>query len=89
MMDRDKPRRPIEEALAEIEVISEEQATYYRSLTVAQKLEIVFDLNRQVRRQVADRFRRENPDWTGQQIQAAVARKFLNESDEEILEFVA
>ena len=88
-MDRDKPRRPIEEALAEIEVVSEEQAAYYRSLTVAQKLEIVFELNRQVRRQVANRLRCESPNWTDQQIQAEVARKFLNESDEEILEFVA
>ena len=75
-MDRDKPRRPIEEALAEIEFISEERAAYYRTLTVAQKIEIVGELNRQVRRQVADRLRRENPLWTDQQIQAEAGNVF-------------
>ncbi len=88
-MTRNRPRRPIEEVLDQMELISEERAAYFRSLTVAQKIEMVGELNRQVRRQVADRLHRENPDWTDQQIQAEVARKFLNESDEEILEFVA
>ena len=88
-MTGNRPRRPIEEVLDEMELISEERAAYFRSLTVAQKIEMVCELNRQVRRQVADRFHRENPDWTDQQIQAEVARKFLNESDEEILEIVA
>lgn len=88
-MKVNQSRRPIEEVLGEMELISEKQAAYFRSLTVAQKIEIVCELNRQVRRQVAGRLRCENPDWTDQQIQAEVARKFLNESDEQLLEFVA
>ncbi len=88
-MTENRTRRSIEAVLDEMELISEERAAYFRSLTVAQKIEMVGELNRQVRRQVADRLHRENPDSTDQQIQAEVARKFLNESDEEILEFVA
>ena len=89
MMSVRQVRRPLDEVLSAIQVISDERVAYLRSLTFGQKLQMIGELNRRVRQQVADRLQTQHPKWTNQQVQAEVARKFLNESDEHLLKFVA
>ncbi len=88
-MTAPKVRRPLDEVLGEIEPISREHVEYLRSLTFAQKVAMVGELNRCVRQHMVERLRTQHPDWTDQQFQTEVARKILNESEEDILNFVA
>lgn len=64
----------------QIEVVDPFVAKCLRERTFAERLEMVFDANRTMRALIAGRVKSDHPDWTGEQIQAEVARRFLHGS---------
>jgi hypothetical protein len=71
--------------LPKIDVVDDETAAKYRSMTVAEKIQLVRDLNRQARARAATRLKMEHPDWTDELVLAEVARLMLS-GDEEYFE---
>jgi hypothetical protein len=66
-------------------VYNDEMIALLRSMTPAQKIERVNELNRAARMRAATRLRRENPLWNDEDIQAEVAKKMLSGDEEYFL----
>lgn len=63
-----------------IELLDPEMVAVMKSKSPAEKLAMAFASNRLVRLRLAGHFRTEHPDWTNDQIDAAVAKRVLNGS---------
>lgn len=63
-----------------IELLDPEVVQIMKSKSPAEKLAMAFESNRLVRLRLAGHFRTEHPDWTDDQINAAVAQRVLNGS---------
>lgn len=68
---------------AHLEKARQIQNEIYRFMSPAQKLEISMQMYRSARRLKAAWIRQQNPDWTEQQIAAAVSEAFLRVALEE------
>lgn len=62
----------------QIEVVDPLVADCLRQKTFAERVEMVFEANRTMRALIAARVKYDRPDWSDEQIQAEVARRFLH-----------
>lgn len=62
----------------QIEVVEPIVADCLRKKTFAERVEMVFDANRTMRRLIAGRLRTDHPDWTDERIQQEVVRRILH-----------
>lgn len=69
----------------QIEVVDPIVAKCLREKTFAERLEMVFEINRNMRLRIAGRVKSLHPDWTDEQIQTEVARRWLHGPDEDLL----
>lgn len=60
-----------------IEVIDPEVAAILRTKTPAERIAMIFAANRTMRLVIEGRLRTDHPDWSDEEIQAGVARRFL------------
>lgn len=60
-----------------IEVVDPEIAAILRTKTHAERVEMIFAANRTMRLVIEGRLRIDHPDWSDDEIQAGVARRFL------------
>lgn len=60
-----------------IEVMDDDMAEVFRSMTGAQRLEVAFGMIRSARNMLTHHLRTEHPDWDNEQIQQEVASRFL------------
>lgn len=58
-----------------IEVVDDDMAEVYRSMTGAQRLKIANDMFESARRMIASHLASEHPDWDQQRIQEETARR--------------
>lgn len=58
-----------------IEVIDDDMAEVFRSMTGAQRLKIANDMFESARRMIASHLAAEHPDWDEQRIQEETARR--------------
>lgn len=58
-----------------IEVIDDDMAEVFRSMTGAQRLKIANDMFESARRMIASHLASEHPDWNEQRIQEETARR--------------
>lgn len=59
----------------QIEVVDDRVAEILRRKSPAERVEIIFDLNRTMRLMIAGYLRSCHPDWTEEQVLAQVARR--------------
>ncbi len=59
----------------QIEVVDDRVAEILRRKSPAERVEIIFDLNRTMRVMIAGHLRSRHPGWTEEQVQAEVARR--------------
>lgn len=64
----------------QIEVIDDAMAQVLRAKTISQRVAMVFDANRTMRKLIEAPLRSKHPDWTDQQIKQEVARRMLRGS---------
>jgi Rv0078B-related antitoxin len=57
------------------EVLDDEMAAVFRTMTGAQRLKIASDMFRSARRMIASHLAVEHPDWDGQRLQEETARR--------------
>lgn len=69
----------------QIEVVDPFVAECLRKKTFAERMEMVFEINRNMRLLIAERVKTVHSDWTDVQIQAEVARRWLHGPDEDLL----
>lgn len=62
----------------QIEVVDPFVAECLRKKSFAERVEMVFEANRTMRALIAARVKHDRPDWSDEQIQAEVARRFLH-----------
>ena len=60
-----------------IDVVDDETVAKQRSMTVAERIQLIGDLNRQARVRAAARLKVEHPEWSDQQVLAEIARLML------------
>jgi hypothetical protein len=68
-MNRDIPK---------FDVLDDETAAKYRSMTPAEKIQMASDMNQAARKRAAARLKHEHADWDEQQVNAEVARLMLS-----------
>lgn len=61
-----------------IELLDEAMIEVLRKKTPAERLAVAFQCNRMMRLRLAGHFETRHPDWTADQIQAAVAERMLH-----------
>lgn len=64
--------------LRQIEVVDDRVAEILRRKTPAERLEIMFGLEKLARRMMAASIREQHPDWSEGQIQRKVAQRWLH-----------
>ena len=69
----------------QIEVVDPFVAECLRQRTFAERMEMVFEINRNMRLRIAGRVKSLQPDWSDEQIQTEVARRWLHGPDEDLL----
>ena len=62
------------------EVVDEEMAWVFRSMTGAQRLKIASDMFSSARRMIASQLASEHPDWDEQRVQRETARRLSHGS---------
>jgi hypothetical protein len=65
-----------------IDAIDDETAAKYRPMTIAEKVQLMGELNKEARARAAARIKVEHPDWTEQLVLAEVVRLMLSGNDE-------
>jgi hypothetical protein len=68
--------------IPEIDVIDDETVAKQRSMTVAEKIQLIGELNRQARVRAATRLKHDHPEWTKQQVLAEIARLMVCKDEE-------
>ena len=63
--------------LARMEVISEKSAAFWRRKTPAEKIGIVFLLNRMMRKVIEGHLRIMHPEWADERVKAEAGRRML------------
>jgi hypothetical protein len=66
----------------QFDVIDEETFAKQRSMTVAERIQLIGELNRQARARAAERLKLDHPEWTDQQVLAEIARLMLCKDEE-------
>ena len=67
-------------------VYNEVRISWLRSLTPAEKIRLVEELNRTGKQRAAARLRRENPTWTESEVQAEVTAKWMSGVEDYFIE---
>jgi hypothetical protein len=70
--------------ISRIELLEPEMVEMLRRKTPAEKLAIVFALNRTMRLRLEGYLRSAHPDWSDAEIAAEVARRMLHADDDEM-----
>jgi hypothetical protein len=68
--------------IPKIDVIDDETFAKQRSMTFAEKIQLIGELNRQARVRADARLKEEHPEWTDQQVLAEIARLMLCKDEE-------
>jgi hypothetical protein len=61
-----------------IELLDPAMASMFKSKTPAERLEMAFAAHRMVRLRLAGHFQTLHPEWTSDEVQAAIARRLLS-----------
>jgi hypothetical protein len=64
-----------------IEVLDDEMVEVLRKKSPAERVGMVFDANRTMRLILEGHFRDRHPDWDGDRIQGAIARRLLGDAE--------
>jgi hypothetical protein len=68
--------------ISKIDVIDDETFAKQRSMAVAEKIQLIGELNRQARVRATARLKEDHPEWTDQQVLAEIARLMLCKDEE-------
>ena len=69
-----------------VEIPDAEVIALMKSKTPAERLEMAFDSHRLVRLRLAGHFRTLHPEWTDEDVDKAIAEKFLSGTNSALLE---